>query len=138
MNYVDNLLLSRFYQIAKLSVLQLEAVMPKIKNTELQTIISNQITNYDVLITECNTIAKTHSIALPDHLFFKRCKQLIDENFEYIKSVNPQTLIAITTLSALNTLIEIYNVESAGSETINIGKHLQSMQQNNLEILKQI
>ena len=138
MNYVDNLLLSRFYQIAKLSVLQLEVVMPKIKNKELQTIISNQIANYDVLVKECQTIAKAHSIALPDHIFFKRCKQIIDENFENITSVNIQTLIVCTTLSSLNTLIEIYNVESATSETISIGKHLQSMQENNLQILKEI
>ncbi|MBQ7880783.1 MAG: hypothetical protein IJ358_02965 [Clostridia bacterium] len=138
MNYVDHLLLSRFYQIAKISVLQFEVIMPKIKNKELQTIVSNQISNYDVLVKECQTLAKAHSIALPDHIFFKRCKQIIDENFDNITSVNTQTLIACTILSSLNTLIEIYNVESADSETINIGKHLQSMQDNNLQILREI
>ncbi len=138
MNYVDHILLSRFYQIAKISVLQLEAFLPKIKHKELQTIISNQIANYDVLVTECRTLAKAHSIALPDNAFFSRCKQIIEDSFDDFTSINKQILIACTTLSSLNTLIEIYNVESAESETINIGKHLQTMQDNHLLILKQI
>ena len=138
MNYVDHILLSRFYQIAKISVLQLELSLPKIKQKELQTIISNQISNYDVLVAECRTLAKAHSINLPDNTFFNRCKQIIDNNFESFKSIDNDILIACTTISSLNTLIEIYNVESAKSETINIGKHLQLMQENNLQILKQI
>lgn len=138
MNYVDHILLSRFYQIAKISVLQLESFLPKIKHQELQTIISNQISNYDVLVAECRTLGKAHSINLPDNTFFNRCKQIIDDNFECFKSINQEILIACTTISSLNTLIEIYNVESAESETISIGKHLQSMQENSLQILKQI
>ena len=138
MNYVDHILLSRFYQIAKISVLQLETFLPKIKHPELQTIISNQITNYDVLVAECKTLAKAHSVALPDNAFFSRCKQIVEDSFGDFSSINKQILIACTTAFSLNTLIEIYNVESAESETIHIGKHLQSMQDNNLQILKQI
>lgn len=136
MTTVDHILLSRFYQIAKISTLQLEAITPKINDNDLQSIISTQISNYDVIAQECCTLAKVHSIALPDHTFFKRCKQIIDYNFEDIDPINIQTLIACTIAFSLNTLSELYNVESANSETINIGKHLQTMQDNNLKILK--
>ena len=138
MNYVDHILLSRFYQIAKISALQLEIFLPKIKHQELQTIISNQMSNYDVLVAECKTLAKAHSVSLPDNAFFSRCKQIIEDSFGDFSSINKQILIACTAVSSLNTLIEIYNVESADSETIRIGKHLQAMQDNNLQILNQI
>ena len=137
MNYVDHILLSRFYQIAKISTITLDTFLTKTSNTELQTIISKQLANYDVLVTECCTLAKAHKVALADHIFFKRCRQIIDENFENI-SITPAIVIACTCISSLNTLIEIYNVESADSETINIGKHLQIMQENNLQILSQL
>ena len=137
MTDVDCILLSRFYQISKISVLQLELILPKISNKELQTEISNQIASYDILATECCTLAKAHKISLPDYEFFKRCRELIDENFNQLSSISHETIIAITTTSCLNTLIEIYNVESGDSETINIGKHLQNMQCNNLQMLKQ-
>jgi len=137
MNCVDNILLSRFYQIAKISVLILESSLPKIKSTELQTTISNQISNYDVLVEECRTLAKAHSITLPDNAFFKCCKQIVDINFNNLTCINKQILIAFTTTLSLNTLTEIYDVESVDTETINIGKHLQSMQENNLQILNQ-
>lgn len=138
MTHVDHMLLAKFYQIAKISVIQLEAVISKIKNIELQAIISNQISNYDVLAKECSALAKVHSVALPDNMFFKRCKQVIDNNFDSITNVSLDLLIACTTIYSLDTLTEIYNVESANSETINIGKHLQNMQDNNLQILRQI
>lgn len=138
MTTVDHILLSRFYQIAKISVLQLEDIISKINKPELQTIVSNQISNYDVLVKECCTLAKSHSVSLPDHIFFKRCKQIIEDNFANINCIETSTLIAITSTFSLNTLIELYNVESANSETISIGKHLLNMQENNLQILKQI
>ena len=97
MTDVDCILLSRFYQIAKISTLQLEAIMPNISNQELQTIISNQIANYDVLSTECCTLAKAHKISLPDYEFFKRCSELINENFNQFSSITHETIIAITT-----------------------------------------
>ena len=138
MNCVDHILLSRFYQIAKISVLILEASLPKIKQTELQTKISNQISKYDVLVEECRTLAKSHSITLPDNTFFKSCKQVIENNFDSFNSINKQVLIAFTITLSLNTLTEIYDVESVNTETINIGKHLQSMQEHNLQTLNQI
>jgi len=137
MNCVDHILLSRFYQIAKISVLILESSLPKIKNKELQTTISNQMSNYDVLVEECRTLAKAHSISLPDNAFFKCCKQIIDSNFDNLSCISNQILIAFTTSLSLNTLAEIYDVESVNTETINIGKHLQSMQENNLQVLNQ-
>ena len=138
MTTVDHFLLSRFYEIAKISTIQLEVFLNKIKKPELQTIIAKQISNYEVLVKECCTLAKSHSINLPDHVFFKRCKQVIEENFEAIKSISLDLIIASTTMLSLNTLSHIYNVESADSETISLGKHLQNMQDNHLQILKQI
>ena len=137
MNYVDHILLSRFYQIAKISTFYLDTIINQTSNNNLKTLISNQLANYDVITNECNMLAKAHSVTLPDHTFFKRCKQIIEDNFSTI-SATPQIIIASTTMLNLSTLIEIYNVESADSETIRIGKHLQSMQENNLQILQQI
>lgn len=138
MTTVDHFLLSRFYEIAKISTIELEFFLNKIKKPELQTIIAKQISNYDVLTKECCTLAKSHSINLPDHLFFKRCKQIIEDNFDTMKTISIDLIIASTTALSLNTLSHIYNVESADSETISIGKHLQNMQDNHLQILKQI
>ena len=138
MTHVDHLLVSRFYQISKIAVILLESTMPKIKNEELKTIISNQMSTYDVLSKECCTMAKSHLVALPDNAYFKRCRELIVEAFNNISSVNLQTLIACTTLLSLNALTEIYDVEMANSETINLGKHLQNIIANNLQVLTEI
>ena len=136
MTDVDIILLSRFYQISKISVMQYEHFLTKIK-PEYQTIISNQMTNYDVLSKECCTLAKSHNISLPDHLFFKRCKQVIDDNLCSIK-INLDTIIACLSIGRLHTLTEIYDVEQANSETVLIGKHLLALQDNNLQTLLQL
>jgi len=138
MTDVDHLLLSRFYQLSKIAVLQLESMMPKIKNQELKIIVSNQLATYDVLSKECCTMAKSHNIALPDNTFFKRCREILDDAFDNVNNINLQTLIVHTCLLSLNALTEIYDVESATSETINLGKHLQSMIDTNLQILTEI
>ena len=138
MTHVDHLLVSRFYQISKLAVILFENTMPKIKNQELKTIISNQISTYDVLSKECCTMAKSHVVALPDNAYFKRCRELIADAFDSINQINLPTLIACTTLFSLNILTEIYDVETANSETINLGKHLQKVIANNLQVLTEI
>lgn len=138
MTSVDYILISRFYQIAKISVIIYDTISPKINNKDFQMLVSNQTANYDVISEECKAISKTHKIPLPDNTFFNRCKQIIVENFDKYPTVQPETLMACTTVLSLHTLVEIYNVESATSETINLGKHLQLMQEQFLQLLREI
>lgn len=138
MTSVDYILISRFYQIAKISVLIYEEISPKLDSKDLQILTSNQMANYDVITEECKAISKAHKIPLPDNAFFSRCKQIIAENFDKYTVIQPETLMACTTTLSLHTLVEIYNVESATSETINIGKHLQLMQEQFLQLLREI
>ncbi len=138
MTSVDSILLSRFYQISKVCVLQLEYCLPKIKNDKLQTIISNHASNFEVLSNECFALAKAQRITLPDNLFFRRCKALIEQSLDEFNSIELPTIIMGLTISNIHTLIELYNVEKADSETISIGKHLQEILENQLNILKQI
>lgn len=138
MTIIDNLLLSRFYQIAKISALEYEAILLKIKNPDLQTIISKQISNYDVLASECSTIAKSNKIDLPDNAFFKRCKEIIEENFTPLTFKSLEPIIACTTSTNIHTLMELYDVESATSETIEIGRHLLKMQNDSLQLLHEL
>lgn len=138
MTSVDYILISRFYQIAKISVLEYEAILPKLSNPDLQTLVSKQMANYNVISEKCSAISKTHKIALSSGEFFKRCKQLIDDNLTKFTHLDLQFLVACTTALSLHTLVELYNVESATSETINIGKHLQLMQEQFLQLLREI
>ncbi len=138
MTIIDNLLLSRFYQISKISIIQYENILLKIKNIDLQTIISKQISNYDVIAKECSTIAKTNKIDLPDNMFFKRCSELIEKNFENLHFKSLESIISCTTITHLHTMIELYDVETADSETIKIGKHLLKMQEDFLQLLQEL
>ena len=138
MTIIDNLLLSRFYQISKISIIQYENILLKIKNIDLQTIISKQISNYDVIAKECSTIAKTNKINLPDNMFFKRCSELIEKNFENLHFKSLESIISCTTITHLHTMIELYDVETADSETIKIGKHLLKMQEDFLQLLQEL
>lgn len=138
MTIIDNLLLSRFYQISKISIIQYENILLKIKNIDLQTIISKQIYNYDVIAKECSTIAKTNKIDLPDNMFFKRCSELIEKNFENLHFKSLESIISCTTITHLHTMIELYDVEIADSETIKIGKHLLKMQEDFLQLLQEL
>ena len=138
MTIIDNLLLSRFYQISKISIIQYENILLKIKNMDLQTIISKQISNYDVIAKECSTIAKTNKIDLPDNMFFKRCSELIEKNFENLHFKSLESIISCTTITHLHTMIELYDVETADSETIKIGKHLLKMQEDFLQLLQEL
>lgn len=135
MTDVDCLLLSRFYQIAKISVIKLETFLPKTTNPELQTFISNQILDYDAIVKECCTLSKSHCTALPENSFFKRCKQITEDFFVGITSIDKKTIISCISTLNLVTLAELYDVESASSETINIGKHLLAIHNNNLQTL---
>lgn len=138
MTIIDNLLLSRFYQISKISIIQYENILLKIKNIDLQTIISKQISNYDVITKECSTIAKTNKIDLPDNMFFKRCSELIEKNFENLHFKSLESIISCTTITHLHTMIELYDVETADSETIKIGKRLLKMQEDFLQLLQEL
>lgn len=138
MTIIDNLLLSRFYQISKISIIQYENILLKIKNIDLQTIISKQISNYDVIAKECSTIAKTNKIDLPDNMFFKRCSELIEKNFENLHFKSLESIISCSTITHLHTMIELYDVETADSETIKIGKHLLKMQEDFLQLLQEL
>lgn len=138
MTIIDNLLLSRFYQISKISIIQYENILLKIKNIDLQTIISKQISNYDVIAKECSTIAKTNKINLPDNMFFKRCSELIEKNFENLHFKSLESIISCTTITHLHTMIELYDVETADSETIKIGKHLLKIQEDFLQLLQEL
>lgn len=137
MTSVDYILISRFYQIAKISVIQHEIIMPKTP-AELQVIVSNQMANYNVICEECLAMAKSYNIPLPSGDFFKRSKQIIEDNFSKFTEIGLQTIVACTTISSLHTLTELYNVESATSETILIGKHLQLMQEQFLQLLREV
>lgn len=134
----DHILLSRFYQIARISCMELEYFVGKISNPKLQTIISNQAANYELVANECFALAKTHSVALPDNMFFKRCSGTFQQNYECITTINLQSVIACISNLNIYLMIEMYNVESATSETISIGKHLQALHEDNLNILCQI
>ncbi len=134
----DHILLSRFYQIARLSSMELEFFVPKISNKKLQTIISNQAYNYELLANECFALAKTHSVNLPDNQFFKRCNDIIAQNFNHLPYIDLSAIIACISNFNIHLMIELYNVEMADSETINIGKHLKILQEDNLNILCQI
>lgn len=138
MTSVDYILISRFYQIAKISVLEYEAILPKITSPELQLLVSNQMANCDVICGECLAISKSNNIPLPNGDFFKRSKQIIEDNFSQFAEINLSTIVACTTTLNLHTLIELYNVESATSETILIGKHLQLMQEQFLQLLREV
>lgn len=138
MTIIDNLLLSRFYQISKISIIQYENILLKIKNIDLQTIISKQISNYDVIAKECSTIAKTNKIDLPDNMFFKRCSELIEKNFENLHFKSLESIISCSTITHLHTMIELYDVETADSETIKIGKHLLKIQEDFLQLLQEL
>lgn len=134
----DHILLSRFYQIARLTSIELEFFIPRISNSKLQTIISNQASNYELLANECFALAKTHSVNLPDNLFFKRCSEIISQNFANLKHIDLSAIIACISNFNIHLMIEMYNVETADSETINIGRHLKMLQEDNLNILCQI
>ena len=134
----DHILLSRFYQIARLTSMELEFFVPKISNPKLQTIISNQASSYELLANECFALAKTHSVNLPNSLFFKRCNEIISQNFANLKHIDLSAIISCISSFSIYLMIEMYNVETADSETINIGRHLKMLQEDNLNILCQI
>ena len=134
----DHILLSRFYQIARISYMQLEYFVTKISNPKLQTIISNLASNYELVANECFTLAKSHSVNLPDNIFFKRCADILHQNYSCLNNISLQAIISCITNLNIQLMIEMYNVETATSETISIGKHLQAMQEDNLNILCQI
>lgn len=138
MTSVDYILISRFYQIAKISAMQYEAVLNKLSSPDLQLLVSNQMANYDVICEECLSISKANNIPLPNGDFFARCRQIIAHNFDKFSKIDLQFIISSTTAFSLQTLIELYNVESATSETISIGKHLQLMQEQFLQLLREI
>lgn len=138
MTDIDNLLLSRIYQLAKICVIEYEAILPKIKNPDIQTLISNQTSNYDLIVKECSTLAKSHNITLPESTFFKRCRDTIEANFEALKFNSLTPLITCGTITSLHILMDIYDLESANSETISIAKHFKTLQDNFLNALAEI
>ena len=138
MTDIDNLLLSRIYQLAKICVIEYETILPKIKNTDIQTLISNQMNNYDLIVKECLTLSKTNKVNFPDIAFFKRCKEQIETNFEQLKFNTLEPLITCGTITSLHILMDIYDIESADSETINIAKHFKTLQDNFIDLLTKI
>lgn len=138
MTDIDTLLLSRIYQLAKICVIEYEAILPKIKNPDIQTLLSNQSSNYDLIVKECSTLAKANNVALPESTFFKRCHETIATNFETLKFNTLDPLITSATITSLHILMDIYDLESASSETISIAKHFKALQDNFLNALAEI
>ena len=81
MTDIDKKLLTRIYQDAKIGTLGSEEVLEKCTDDKFKELISSQMSEYDLIAKECETIAKSNKIELPDNNFFKKIKQTAMINF---------------------------------------------------------
>lgn len=140
MTDVDKKLLTRIYQDARVGTLGSEEVLEKCTDEKFKALISKQMSSYNVIAKECETIAKTNNIHLPDNSFFKKIKQTVMINFSLFIDKSDrhiaEMMITGTTMGIIDAIKSLYDLDSADEEIVKIGKKLQAMQERYVEDLK--
>lgn len=140
MTDVDKKLLTRIYQDAKVGTLGSEEVLEKCTDEKFKALISRQMSSYDLIAKECETIAKSNKIVLPDNSFFKKIKQTVMINFSLFFDGSDrhiaEMMITGTTMGIIDAIKSLYDLDKADDEIVKIGKKLQSMQEKYVEDLK--
>ena len=140
MNDVDKKLLTRIYQDSRIGLLATEEVLEKCTDEKFKELISKQMTEYDVISKECETIAKAHEVKLPDNSFFKKIKQTVMLNFMLFVDKTDrhiaELMITGSVMGIIDSIKSLYDLDKADEEIINLGRKLQAMQEKYVDDLK--
>ena len=140
MNEIDKKLLTRIYQDSRVGILATEEVIEKCKDESFKELISKQMSDYDLISKECETIAKSNKIELPDNSFFKKIKQLTMLNFSLLLDRSDrhiaELMITGTVMGIIDAIKSLYDLDEADSNIVAIGKRLQTLQERYVEDLK--
>lgn len=140
MNEHSQKLLTRLYQDAKIGELGTEEVLERCTDDKFKEIISNQMAQYNLIAKECETLAKTNKIELPDNSFFKKIKQVTMINMSLLFNNKDRHIAEImitgTVMGIIDAIKALYDLDKADEEILSIGKKLQAMQEKYVETLK--
>lgn len=140
MNEHSQKLLTRLYQDAKIGELGTEEVLERCTDDKFKEIISNQMAQYNLISKECETLAKTNKIDLPDNGFFKKIKQVTMINLSLLFNDKDrhiaEMMITGTVMGIIDAIKALYDLDKADEEILNIGRKLQAMQEEYVEALK--
>ena len=140
MNEQSQKLLTRLYQDAKIGELGTEEVLDRCTDDKFKEIISNQMSQYNLISKECETIAKTNKIELPDNNFFKKIKQVTMINLSLLFNNSDrhiaEMMITGTVMGIIDAIKALYDLSKSDEEILNIGRKLQTMQEKYVEELK--
>lgn len=140
MNNTDKKLLTRIYQDAKVGTLGSDEVLEKCTDEKFRALISKQMDSYNLVAEECETIAKSNNIELPDNGFFKKIKQTAMINFSLFFDGSDrhiaEMMITGTTMGIIDAIKSLYDLESDNEEIVKLGEKLKSMQEKYVDSLK--
>lgn len=140
MNEQSQKLLTRLYQDAKIGELGTEEVLDRCSDIKFKEIISNQMSQYNLIAKECETIAKANQIELPDNNFFKKIKQTTMINLSLLFNNKDrhiaEMMITGTVMGIIDAIKALYDLSKAEEEILAIGRKLQTMQEKYVEELK--